>query len=321
MTTLATNAARAALLVLATIATAGCATGLTPAEKMMWSTYVIASPKGIATGVIVNRRDRSAPNGIVPVLVTSAHVLTVAPQGPFYLAYRSPEPGAPPQINILELDPPEQSDHFFVRHPRHDVAVLEIRLPPELAREVTLPSFLEEKAIALLEDEPHPGEDVSILGFPSIYPGTEGAFAVLRSGRVASYAAGPPAARETFLINTNVYSGDSGGPVFSTRRGKPRLVGILTERIGRKEGSVPLAVALNASVVAETLRMEAAQGDNRLERGLSLGMRERSERQSVRLLGPARSLRAILKSQRRSLRLQKFHRPGMRLFHSAGESM
>jgi hypothetical protein len=310
MTTLATNAARAAFLVLATIATAGCATtGLTPAEKMMWSTYVIASPKGIATGIIVNRKDRSAPDGNVPVLVTSAHVLAVAPRGPFYIAYRSPQQGAAPMVNILELDPPEQGDHFFFQHPRQDVAALEIRLPPELANEVALLSYIEERSISSRRNEPHPGEDVSILGFPSVFPGTEGGFAVLRAGRVASYSAGSPADRETFLINTNVYRGDSGGPVFRTRNGKPRLVGILTERIGRQEGSVPLAVALNASVVAETLRLEAAQEWTRSQRALSLGREGRSDRQSVRLLGPARSLREILASQRRPLRLQKSREP------------
>ncbi len=185
--------------------------------------------------------------------MTSARVLTVAPRVPFYLVYRSPQPGAAPQVNVLELDPFGDAAHFFFQHPHHDMAVVEIRLPPELANEVSLPSFLEEKAITAREDEPRPREDVSVLGFPSVLPGTEGAFAVLRSSRVASFSAGPPSDLETFLANTNVYAGDSGGPVISARRGKPKLIGILTERIGRKEGSVPLAVVPNASVVAETL--------------------------------------------------------------------
>lgn len=160
-------------------------------------------------------KDPSAPHGVLPILVTSAHVLSVAPDGPFYLAYRSRRPGQSPQVDFLEIDPPEQNHYPFVQHPRHDLAAMEIRLPPELVNEVSLPSFLDENAIASGEDEPHPGDDVSILGFPSVFPGTEGAFAVLRSGRAASYSYGPPPDREKFMINTNVYTGDSGGPVLA----------------------------------------------------------------------------------------------------------
>ena len=303
MTTLTTNAARAVMLVLVGLVSAGCATGLSPSEKMMWSTYIIASPTGIATCVIVNRKERSAPNGIVPILVTAAHVFTVAPHGPFYLAYRSPRPGQSPEIGLLEFAAPNQTDYTFIQHPRHDVAAFELRIPPELAAEVTLPSFLDEDAIAQRDDGPHPGDDVSVLGFPSVFPGTQGAFAVLRSGRIASYSAGPPSDREIFMINTNVYSGDSGGPVFgNSRRGQPRLVGILTERIGKKEGSVPLAVAINASVVAETLKMEIAHQRSRLERDSNIPStaQEGSHPQRVRLIGPSKSLREVLKSKRQS---------------------
>ena len=98
------------------------------------------------------------------------------------------------------------------------------------------------------------------------------------------------------MINTNVYAGDSGGPVFrNSRRGRPQLVGILTERIG-KEGSVPLAVALDASVIAETLELAAARG--RQERNLPFSASPKVE--SVRLLGPLKSLRELVQANRRS---------------------
>ena len=304
-------ATRELLLVASALLCAGCvATGLTPAEKMMWSTYLVASPKGVATCVIVNRKDPSAPNGIIPVLVTSAHVLTAAPHGPFYLAYRSARPGQGPQVDVLEIYPP---DRLFVRHPKHDAAAVALRLPPEVANEVTLASFLNEKDIQPGRDEPHPGDDISLLGFPSVFPGTDGAFPLLRSGRIASYAPGPATSRETFLINTNVYSGDSGGPVFSSsRRGKPKLLGILTERIGRKEGSVPLAVAVSAAVIAETLKLEATEG-RRPEEQISeipLATPKNSQQATVRLLGSVQSLRQVLGvEQWRLLHLKSAPRP------------
>ena len=154
----------------------------------------------------------------------------------------------------------------------------------------------------------------SVLGFPSVFPGTRGAFPILRAGKIASYSPGPATDRETFLINTNVYSGDSGAPVFaSSPNGKLRLLGLLTQRIGRKEGSVPLAVAINASVISETLKLEAAQqrapGKQRPE--MPFPAPKGFQPTGVRLLGPPGSLRKVLgeKSWPR-LRLKPASGPG-----------
>jgi hypothetical protein len=111
---------------------------------------------------------------------------------------------------------------------------------------ISLVSFLNESAIATRGGDPRVGEEISVLGFPQVLPGTEGAFAVLRGGKIASYSAGSSRSREKFLVNANVYAGDSGGPVFAARgRRTPNLLGLLTERIGPKSGAVPLAVAVN----------------------------------------------------------------------------
>jgi hypothetical protein len=69
---------------------------LTTSEKMAWSTYAIATEKGLGTGAIVNREDPIAPGGIVPVLVTCTHVLVAASRGPYLLVLRMPAQGANP---------------------------------------------------------------------------------------------------------------------------------------------------------------------------------------------------------------------------------
>ena len=106
------------------------------------------------------------------------------------------------------------------------------------------------------------GDDVMVLGFPQVFPGTKGGFPVLRAGRIASYAAGPRNEWDKFLLNTNVYPGDSGGPVFSAhRRGRLHLIGMIAERIGPRGGSVPLAVAIDARIIRETLALlDAKEG-------------------------------------------------------------
>lgn len=242
---------------------------LTPAEKMMWSTYVVATRKGLATGFVVLRRDPQAPGGRVPVVVTSAHLLETAPQGPFYLGLRLPDQAGNLQVAVLELKPTPSRLTAYVRHPRYDVAALELRMPPEVAKLLWLPSFLEEKALGRLADRPRAGEGVCVLGFPDVYPGTAGAFPVLRGGTVASYSAGGPDGPPRFLIHTDVYPGDSGGPVFAARgRGRPRLVGMVTRSVGpNPHAAVPLAIAVDARTIRETLQLlveREAEGQPRL---------------------------------------------------------
>jgi|GEM_PF-1355102 len=245
----------------------GSSARLTPSEKMMWSTYAVGTAKGMATCVIINRRDQFAPHGIVPVLVTAAHVLTVAPRGPYFLAIRRPNPNGNPEVDILVVNPVWFAQGTYTRHPHHDIAALELRIPTDMADAVSLPSFLDENAIARSGDEARAGDEVSVLGFPKVFPGTEGAFPILRGGKIASYAPGPPRDQEKFLINTSVYSGDSGGPVFAGPRNgrRPALLGLVTERIGQKAGEVPLAIAVNARVIRETLQLLAQRDRSGLE--------------------------------------------------------
>lgn len=228
---------------------------LTTPEKMAWSTYAIATEKGLGTCVIVNRKDGSAPDGIVPVLVTCTHVLSAAPRGPYFLILRLPVQGENPDIAILRMDIPPGSKQAYVKHPRHDVAAMEIRLPSDVSRLISIPSFISESTLSR-QSVPHVGDEILVLGFPKVFPGTQGAFPVFRGGRIASYSSGSQADLEKYLIHTNVYSGDSGGPVFAaSSRGAPKLLGLVTERIGRKAGEVPLAVAIDATVIRETLTL------------------------------------------------------------------
>ena len=178
----------------------GSTARLTPSEKMMWSTYAIGTSKGMATCIIINRKDRSAPHGILPILVTATHVLAVAPHGPYFLAIRTPNPNGNPDVSILAFKPAWLTQAVYTHHPQQDIATLELRMPSELAEFAQLPSFLNEDAIGRSGDEPRAGDDASILGFPKVFPGTEGAFPILRSAKIASYSPGSPRDREKFLI-------------------------------------------------------------------------------------------------------------------------
>jgi hypothetical protein len=258
---------------------------LTTSEKMAWSTHAIATRKGLGTCVIVNRKDGTTPGGIVPVLVTCTHVLSAAPHGPYFLVLRMPVQGANPGIVMLRIDIPPNSERPYVKHPRRDVAAMKIRLPSEMARVIGIPSFISENTLAR-QSAPHVGDEIFVLGFPKVFPGTEGAFPVFRGGRIASYSCGSQADLEKYLIHTNVYSGDSGGPVFAaSSRGAPKLLGLVTERIGRKAGEVPLAVAIDATVIRETLAL--------LPRNMVPRAGGSFDRQSAASAGSAPSVRLV----------------------------
>jgi hypothetical protein len=232
--------------------------GLNPSEKMMWSTYAFGTKHGLATCFIVVPRQSSGPGKTV-VVVTAAQILSTAPHGPFYLAARIGDVGSDPHVMLFELRPPSSKQPIFVKHPLYDIGAFEISIPPQLSDIVRFPSFLNENAIGADRDRPRAGQDVLFAGFPKVLPGTAAGFPVLRAGKVASYSGSRE--QRAFLINADVYPGDSGGPVYlARRRGAPRLVGMVTARGGRNPNDVlPLAIAVDATTIREIVEQAAKQ--------------------------------------------------------------
>lgn len=251
------------LVVLAAAMLSGCAR-LNVTEKMMWSTYPLATQKGAGTGFVINRRDASAPGGVMPVVVTSMHVLKTTGRGPLAMAVRVPGADGTPEVVVVRMQPQRGRERFYARHPQHDVAAFAMEIPAQIAGLVKMPSFLDESALADGSDALRAGAEVFFLGYPDVMPGTEGAFPVLRSGRVASYPVGPQHAKGYFLINADVYPGDSGAPVFAAGRGgRPVLVGMILRRVGADGRAFShLAIAIETSAIRETLKLLSSQADN-----------------------------------------------------------
>lgn len=241
---------------MAAILLSGCSGHMNVSEKMMWSTYPLATEKGAATGFVINRKDAREPGGVLPVVFTSVHVLDTVGRGPLIIGIRKLDENGEAQVAMLAFNPSgaQGKERFYVRHPQHDLAAFALHLPDELAERAQLSSFLDERMLAHDGKRLRSGVEVSFLGYPEVLPGTEGAFPVLRSGRVASYPVGTSQAHGRFLINADVYPGDSGAPVFVTQGGRPRLVGMITQRISPDARNFShLAVAVDAQVIRETL--------------------------------------------------------------------
>jgi hypothetical protein len=246
------------LAVASLLTLSNCAGRMNVSERMMWSTYPLITNKGAGTGFVLNRR---LPNssGMQPVIFTSAHVLDSVGRGPLVIGVRMPDAKGEAQVALIAFNPPMQRDQkrFYVKHPQHDLAAFELHLPEDFTGRAEMPTCLSESMLARSGRTLHSGNEVSFLGYPEVLPGTAGAFPVLRSGRIASYPLGTSQAQGRFLINSDVYPGDSGAPVFIIGRGtRPELVGVVIQRIGPKTSSFShLAVAVDVDTIRETLAM------------------------------------------------------------------
>jgi hypothetical protein len=224
---------------------------------MMWSTYPLGTQKGMATGFIVERKDSRSLNGFAPVVVTSLHVLDTIGHRPLVIGARVPNVEGDPEIVIIQIRPPRSSGVFYVRHPSLDVGAFELNIPAAETGMIPMPSFIKEQALTGGRGKLHAGTDVSFLGFPEVVPLTSGIFPILRSGKIASYPAATQNSSGKFIINADVYPGDSGAPVFAAgRSGRPQLVGMIIQRIGRDPRTFAhFAIAVDANAIRETLQL------------------------------------------------------------------
>ncbi len=251
-----------ALLLLGVLLGIGCAgvgkNGLNSAETVMLSTYPLASSKAFGTGFLVAMKDRQSAGGVVPVMVTSTHLIRSAGRGGLYMPLRGFDAAGNLSIGLLEVALGRKDAPFYVKHPRLDVAAFRVRFPAGMQVPLLL-TLLEEKNLEG-EADPRAGDDVAFVGFPEGQSTSLGMFPVLRAGRIASLDQSLFGLR-SFLINGDVYPGDSGGPVFRvTKNGRPKVVGMVVERLSiEPQERFPLALAVDAKAIRETLQLLAAR--------------------------------------------------------------
>jgi hypothetical protein len=256
---------------------------LNATEKMMWSTYPLATRTGMGTGFVIARGGARGP-----AMVTSIHVLKTAGAGGFVVGSRVPNAGGGADVALIQFQPVHGRESYYTRHASQDIAAFAVHLPETLAGVVDLPTFLDEHSLISRAGVLRTGDEVSFLGFPDVLPGTVGAFPVLRTGRVASYPPGMPAAHGLFVVDADVYPGDSGAPVFSAgRRGHPELVGMIIRRVGTDRRAVShFAIAVDASAIIETLRLLDSREDSAAPARGGGGQDRRQLRQPAHSGGP-----------------------------------
>lgn len=215
----------------------------------------------VGTGFLVQA---PRPDGSTrTVLATAAHVLERMPAEEARVGWRYEGEGgtwrfAPEQLRIREAQTP-----LWVRHPDHDIAVMEIVAPEPFAGAALSLSSLAD-ADALRRDGIGPGDEMIALGFPRGLSANRAGFPILRVGRVASYPLSPVTAFPTFLLDFTVFPGNSGGPVFisETVRRAPDatvdpavILGVLIQQVELNAERLEIGVVAHAAYVREAIAL------------------------------------------------------------------
>jgi len=245
---------------------------------LMESTFKIEGRGSIGTGFLLGRPYPNRPGQSRAVLVTAAHVLEDAQGEQATLVLRRKR-GAfewerlPVPITIRNGATPR-----WTKHPDGDVAVMYVTIPPTAVGELLPTTLLADDAV-LAELEIHPGDELNCLGYPFGQESNPAGFAILRSGKIASYPLLPTKETKTFLLDFRVFNGNSGGPVYFVDANRVYggrlhlgvehhfIVGLVTSEIritqeiqelyGRRQEVYPLALAqiVHASLIREAIEM------------------------------------------------------------------
>jgi S1-C subfamily serine protease len=147
------------------------------------------------------------------VIVTAAHVLNEMTGNSVTVIMRRKQGDSSWQEAPIEVPIRLEGRPLWVQHPRADVAAVYLPpVPDDLHTALVGTEFLASDE-ALAKIEIHPGDELNVLGYPLGFS-NPGGFAVLRSGKIASYPLIPTRNHPYFLLDFRVFKGNSGGPVY-----------------------------------------------------------------------------------------------------------
>ena len=188
--------------------------------NMMNSTCKIVGQNGvIGTGFVMFQQHKENDSLQRYLLITAKHVLDNMSGDSAILFIRRKYIGGeyvkyPKRIQIRI-----RNVNYYVSHPSQDVAVLPIGLDDKASLVVIgTQLLLTEKGFA--DAYILPGDELFVLGYPLGFEANNVGFPILRSGRISSYPITPIERHPTFLLDFEVFPGNSGGPVYLSQMGR-----------------------------------------------------------------------------------------------------
>jgi len=245
------------------------------ATVIMRSTFKIQGEKSLGTVFIMGEPSSDEPKKLYYVLITAAHVLEAIKSYVAILHLRKQDGD-----KFVKLPYPVQIRNkgipLWTRHDQVDVAAMRVPLPKDADVKLISTDLLGTDKI-LEQFQVHPGDQLLVLGFPYGAEANDAGFPILRSGRIASYPLTPTRDTRTFLLDFEVFSGNSGGPVLfyaenrffagsihlgttqfiigvvSEEKGMTERVESLSETIERKH-RLSLAIIVHSAFVADLIK-------------------------------------------------------------------
>ncbi len=245
---------------------------------MMRNTYKIEGKEGSSGSCfLIGKPLKTEANQLKLVLVTAAHVLEdmKGEEATIYLRKQQKDNSFVKIPYIIKIR--QGNNPLWIKNNAGiDVAVMYISLPKDIDLQLLSTNMFADDKV-LTDFEIHPGDEMVCLGFPFGAEANKAGFPILRSGKIASYPLVPTKENESFLLDFEVFKGNSGGPVYfvdsnrnyagSTHIGKIQFIAGLvskehnvTETIKslyeKKELTHPLALAviIHASHILETIK-------------------------------------------------------------------
>lgn len=220
--------------------------------------------RAVGTGFLIGD---TGPDGQPRVmLITAEHVLEGMTQRSVRVGFRVLNASQawsfePADLSIRNRD----GQPLWQGHTSRDVAAIVVQVPADLARRAIPLHYLADPN-AVSHDTVRPGTELMTLGFPRGLAANAAGFAILRTGRLASYPVGPTEGAPTFLMDFNVFSGNSGGPVFVDRQGDTSVAGagregaafvagILTQQVEVDHEALGIGIVTHARFVRETIAL------------------------------------------------------------------
>ena len=234
---------------------------------LIQATVQVEQPLGdgtrtVGTGFLVS--DPTPDGRPRVVLITANHVFRKMPGPIATIGFRIENADGSWRYDPEPLKIRDGAKELWIHHPDRDIAIISIEAPPAFAK-AAIPKDWLAGDDTFSKANLSPGDQMLALGFPEGLSANAAGFPILRSGRVASFPLSPATAFPTFLLDFNVFPGNSGGPVYvdaSLEHGladatKPEgfIAGMLTQQVELNSQNLSIGIVTHAKYIREALTL------------------------------------------------------------------
>ena len=252
---------------------------------LMKSTFKLKGDEGsFGTAFVLGKATQNDPDKLYPVLITANHVLDNA-TGDSVTVFLRKQVGVNYQKVVHRLQIRSEGKPLWVKHPIADVAAIALHFPQGVNLDLLSSDQLLAGDEVFRRLELHPGDELLCLGYPFGAEANQAGFPILRSGKIASFPIIPSKETGHFLLDFEVFEGNSGGPVYFIQSGRIYgeafspgqtiifIAGIISKQLKviepreylneetLRHHPLRLAVILHASFIRETIELLPAHPD------------------------------------------------------------